>query len=137
MRISLIGADDRRHVNGDSEHRPRHPCLALGMLVLVSIYFIKAVLLAFLAWRQSKLAADVQVQLSQRLFKTYLQQPYAFHLQRNSPHLVRAVYTKVATISDAVYHSVNLVTEVLVLLSVSALLLIVEPVCSGQIESIG
>src|SRR3990167_8800648 len=52
-----------------------------GMLTLVSVYFIKALFLAFLAWWQTRFAFGVQAQLSQRLFMTYLRQPYTFHLQ--------------------------------------------------------
>ena len=55
-----------------------------GMSALVATYLIKAAFLAFLAWRQTRFAFGVQVQLSQRLFTVYLHQPYTFHLQRNS-----------------------------------------------------
>lgn len=41
-----------------------------GMLLLVAIYFIKNVFLAFLAWRQTRFAYDVQAKLSQQLFIT-------------------------------------------------------------------
>src|SRR5687768_9990818 len=53
-----------------------------AMIALVVIYVVKAAFLAFLAWRKQKFAAEVQVQLSQRLFGIYLMQPYTFHLQR-------------------------------------------------------
>ena len=58
--------------------------IQMAMLGLVGIYLIKNLFLAFLAWRQTRFAYGVQVQLSQRLFTTYLRQPYTFHLQRNS-----------------------------------------------------
>src|SRR3989338_863900 len=66
-----------------------------GMLTLVSVYFIKALFLAFLAWWQTRFAFGVQAQLSQRLFMTYLRQPYTFHLQRNSAQLIRNVINEV------------------------------------------
>lgn len=62
-----------------------------GMLALVVVYLVKALFLAFMVWRQSRFAFDVQARLSQSLFATYLYQPYTFHLQRNSAQLIRNV----------------------------------------------
>ena len=97
------------------------------MLGLVGIYLIKNLFLAFLAWRQTRYAFGVQVQLSQRLFTAYLRQPYTFHLQRNSAQLIRNVTGEVAVFTDAIISILNITTEFLVLLGISTLLLAVEP----------
>jgi ATP-binding cassette, subfamily B, bacterial PglK len=97
------------------------------MLGLVAIYLLKNLFLAFLAWRQTRFAFGVQVQLSQRLFTAYLRQPYTFHLQRNSAQLIRNVTGEVGMFTDAIVNSLNIATELLVLLGISALLLSVEP----------
>ena len=97
------------------------------MLGLVAIYFVKNLFLAYLAWRQTRFAFGVQAQLSQRLFTVYLRQPYTFHLQRNSAQLIRNVTGEVGMFTDAIVNSLNIVTELLVLLGISALLLAVEP----------
>ena len=97
------------------------------MLGLVAIYLLKNLFLAFLAWRQTRFAFGVQVQLSQRLFTAYLRQPYTFHLQRNSAQLIRNVTGEVGMFTDAIVNSLNIATEFLVLLGISALLLTVEP----------
>ena len=97
------------------------------MLGLVAIYLLKNLFLAFLAWRQTRFAFGVQVQLSQRLFTAYLRQPYTFHLQRNSAQLIRNVTGEVGMFTDAIVNSLNIMTELLVLLGISALLLTVEP----------
>src|SRR3954453_13938423 len=60
-----------------------------GMLALVTVYLVKALFLAVLAWRQMRFAYGVQAGISQRLFSVYLHQPYTFHLQRNSAELIR------------------------------------------------
>ena len=97
------------------------------MLGLVAIYLLKNLFLAVLAWRQTRFAFGVQVQLSQRLFTAYLRQPYTFHLQRNSAQLIRNVTGEVGMFTDAIVNSLNITTELLVLLGISALLLAVEP----------
>ena len=100
-----------------------------GMLTLVAVYLIKAVFLAFLAWRQTKFSFDVQANLSQRLFTTYLRQPYTFHLQRNSAQLIRNAIKEVAQfVGGAITPGLSLIAEGLVIVGVAILLLIVEPV---------
>jgi ATP-binding cassette, subfamily B, bacterial PglK len=98
------------------------------MLALVAAYLIKALVLAFLAWRQMRFAYGVQADLSQRLFASYLRRPYRFHLQRNSAHLVQNVIGEVGLFTvDALLPALTLLAEVLVLFGLFCLLLAVEP----------
>jgi ABC-type multidrug transport system fused ATPase/permease subunit len=99
-----------------------------GMLVLVGVYLIKALFLAFLAWRQIHFAYGVQAQLSQRLFTVYLHQPYTFHLQRNSAQLIRNAVGEIGIFTyNGIMPGMLLLTESLVLLGLCSLLLVVEP----------
>jgi ABC-type multidrug transport system fused ATPase/permease subunit len=108
---------------------PTQTQLIMGtMAALVGIYLIKTLFLGFLAWRQVKLGFGVQAQLSQRLFTTYLRQPYTFHLQRNSAKLIRNILSEVAMFSNVLTQSMSLLAEALVVLGIAILLLAVEPV---------
>ncbi|MDO8463818.1 MAG: ABC transporter ATP-binding protein [Gallionella sp.] len=99
-----------------------------GMLTLVAVYFIKALFIAFLAWRQTRFAFGIQAQLSQRLFTTYLRQPYTFHLQRNSAQLIRNAVNEVSVFSsDAILPGMLIITECMVMLGIGSLLLLIEP----------
>ena len=100
----------------------------LVMFALVAIYFVKNAFLAFLAWRQTRFAYHVQIRLSQLLFSIYLRQPYTFHLQRNSAQLIRNVANEVNLVTEAIVGGLIIGTELLVLLGISCLLLLVEPV---------
>lgn len=107
---------------------PSHKHLIIvGMLTLVGVYAFKALFLAFLAWRQAHFAYGLQANLSQRLFEGYLRQPYTFHLQRNSAQLIRNTISQVSSITSVIQQGILLSTEVLVLLGISAMLLVVEP----------
>lgn len=101
--------------------------VTIGMLGLVGIYLIKSVFLAYLSWCQNKFASDVRVEMSQRLFTSYLRQPYTFHLQRNSAQMMRSITEDVGLFGTLIIHFANLVTEGLVLCGVAGLLLSVEP----------
>lgn len=99
-----------------------------GMLALVGVYFVKAVFLAFLAWRQTRFVFGMRAQLSQQLFTVYLCQPYTFHLQRNSAKLIANTVTEVTLfIHSGMIPGMLLLTESLVVLGLCSLLLIVEP----------
>lgn len=106
-----------------------------GMLLLVSVYIVKAVFLGWLTWRQARFAFGVQEHLSHRLFTVYLRQPYTFHLQRNSAQLIRNVNEVGPFVAGGIMPAMVFATESLVLVGVCALLLIVEPV--GALVVIG
>lgn len=105
----------------------REQVVIIGVLILVGVYAIKALFLAFLGWKQMKFAYGVQADLSQRLFVGYLRQPYTFHLQRNSALLIRNVIGEVSSTTYLILQSVTSLAEMLVLLGILALLLTVEP----------
>jgi ABC-type multidrug transport system fused ATPase/permease subunit len=100
-----------------------------GMLGLVTVNVVRAAFLAFMAWRQTKFAYDLQAAISQRLFTIYLRQPYTFLLQRNSAELIRNVIAEVNQLTaNAILPAMLTITEGLVLLGMATLLLVVEPV---------
>ena len=77
---------------GDPDQRS---LLTLGLAAIGAVYFLKAIFLTFQCERQTRFINDVQLRLSQRLFSTYLRQPYTFHLQRNSAQLIRSTFSDV------------------------------------------
>jgi len=100
----------------------------ISMLVLVGVYAVKAVFLAFLAWWQMQFVYGVQADLSQRFFAGYLSQPYIFHLQRNSAQLIRNIMIETYQFTHtALMAGATLLAELLVLSGILALLLAVEP----------
>jgi len=105
----------------------RERLIIAGMLILVGVYAVKALFLGFLAWRQACFVAGLQVNLSQSLFAGYLRQPYTFHLQRNSAQLILNITTQVEHTICATQQGLVLITEILVMLGISIMLLVVEP----------
>jgi ATP-binding cassette, subfamily B, bacterial PglK len=115
--LRTLGNPDRAHL------------VVVGMLVLVFVYAIKAVFLAFLVWRQTRFVGRVQAELSHRLFATYLCQPYSFHLLRNSAQLIHNVVGEVTQFSQVcLLAGLNLLTELLIVVGISLLLLAVTPI---------
>jgi ATP-binding cassette, subfamily B, bacterial PglK len=107
----------------------RAQLVVVGMLTLVVVYAVKAAFLGFLVLRQTRFVGRVQAELSQRLFATYLRQPYSFHLVRNSAELIHNVVGEVSQVSQVcLLAGLNLLTELLIVLGISLLLLVVTPI---------
>jgi len=120
----------------DAFGNPNQQKLMLGsMLILVIIYTVKSFFLAFMIWVQMKFSYGVQVRLSAKLYDIYLNQPYTFHLQHNTAQLIRNVTIGVSTYSSLLKQIMFLMTEFLVLVGVSLLVIIIEPM--GAILIVG
>lgn len=99
-----------------------------GLLVLLIVYVVKALFLAFLAWYENRFIFRLQADVSQDLFSTYLLKPYTFHLQRNSAKLIRNATTEVLMFTNKLMlPAIFFLREILVLAGLSLLLFIVEP----------
>jgi ATP-binding cassette, subfamily B, bacterial PglK len=102
--------------------------IAVAMLGLVGIYLFKNLFLGFLVWRQTHFTYGVQANVSQRLFAIYLQQPYTFHLQRNSAELIRNLTGEVGIFTTVLTSTLLLFSELLVLIGIVTLIFLVEPI---------
>jgi ABC-type multidrug transport system fused ATPase/permease subunit len=70
----------------------------------------------------------VQVQLSQRLFASYLRRPYTFHLQYNSAQLIQNVINNVDWLTfDVILPGMMMLAELFVFLGLCSLLVANEP----------
>ena len=100
-----------------------------GMAVLLAVYVVKALFLGFLAWYQNRFAFSVQEHTSLRLVDTYLHQPYTFHLQRNSPQLIRNAVNEANKLWFLVLNPIFVVfSEGLVLVGITCLLFALQPI---------
>ena len=108
---------------------PSHTTLVLwGMGILVVLYFLKAVFLVYLTWKQSRFTSHLSADLSHKLFLGYLRMPYPFHLQRNSAQLLRNIQGEISLFTSLSQSIINLSTELSIVVSVAFMLILVEPV---------
>jgi ABC-type multidrug transport system fused ATPase/permease subunit len=108
---------------------PSQPRLvAIGMLALVGMYFVKTTFCGFLVWRQTHFVFGLQARLSDRLFSLYLSLPYTFHLEHNSAQLIRNSVNEVSQFTQTTaLPGLLLLTEGLVLFGIASLLFVLEP----------
>tara|TARA_B100000886_G_scaffold326935_1_gene273884 strand:- start:65 stop:1849 length:1785 start_codon:yes stop_codon:yes gene_type:complete len=94
------------------------------------IYLLKNIFLSFLFWRQSKFIYSLMASIAEKLFKGYIYKPYMFHVENNSAELIRNLTTEMNLFNGAVKALTTLLTEILVLIGITSLLLILQPKAS-------
>ncbi|WP_404405965.1 ABC transporter ATP-binding protein [Jeotgalibacillus malaysiensis] len=102
-----------------------------AVLFMLVVFFGKNIYLLFYQYFQFKMVLNFQVKLSKKLFRNYLIKPYTFHLQRNTSVLLRNVNEEVPKVLQGILlSSLQLATEVLVIVCILALLLYTSPVAT-------
>lgn len=99
-----------------------------GVILLVSVYTIKTLFLIYMSWKQSKFTSEMSIEISHKLFLGYMKQPYVFHLQKNSAELIRNIQSEVAQFSFISQSFLAFAIESSIILGVTMMLLMVEPV---------
>lgn len=102
-----------------------------GLGSLVCIFLLKSVYLSFFIWKQNAFSYSLLMKLTEELYLGYLRSPWLFHVQHNSAFLLRNINTEVnLAINNVLIPMLKLVSECLVLLGITLLLLYFEPIGS-------
>lgn len=111
---------------------PDHATLCLyAVSILVSIYLVKTIFLSISIKKETAFIFSLQQELSNQLFSTYMYQPYTFHLDNNSSRLIQNILAEVNVfVFKIVSPLMKLVSESFLLVSLSLLLLLIEPLGS-------
>lgn len=98
---------------------------ALGTLVF--IFLIKTIFMVYLSWKQSNFSANLSSKTSNKLYSVYLNQPYGFHLLRNSAELTRNIIGEVHEFSEMLKAVFVLTIELMAMLGITLILIFHEP----------
>lgn len=103
----------------------------ISVVMLLAVFIIKNLYLLLFQYAQTTLIRNQQVELSTRLFKVYLTNPYTFHLQKNSADLLRNVSVEVYKVLQGIVLSgFMLITELLVITCILVLLVVTAPLAT-------
>lgn len=81
---------------------------------IIFIYLMKNVFLAVLQNSIIKFSYNTQKRISTKLFRTYLSEPYSFHLNKNVAELQRSMQEDTTQFSQFLIHSLELIAEITV-----------------------
>ncbi len=101
--------------------------LQFFIITFVFFFIIKNIYLIFFRWFQINFTAKLTINLSVKLFRKYLIQPYLFFVKQQSAKLIRNVMVETTKFSANIETYANLVLEILVLITLSSILFIYDP----------
>ena len=104
--------------------------LTFALTSITLFYLFKTIFLVVVSAKQSKFVFGLEVKISDKLLRTYLDQPYEFHLQKNSAQLTTNIYSEVKQLSSTINQGLNLLSEMLVLCLLSMILLYFQPLAT-------
>lgn len=134
--LNLIARDDFISNNpwiadiGLFDGSPSKDTLLIYLLsFFVFFSLVKSAYLAFLARKQSIFAYSIIGVISTKIYNLYLNRPYSFFLSKNSNTLIRNTIIEVNQLGSGLMNPLlSLITEVFIILAVSFVLIIVEPI---------
>ena len=100
--------------------------ILFGLLFIVVIYVFKALFLTFVNWYQNNFSISLSKTLEDLLFKGYLNQPYTFHLNRNSAVLLRN-FNEIGHLTEMTQAFIGLIIEISAIIGVVCLIIFIEP----------
>ena len=98
-------------------------CLACTL----AIYFTKNLFLLLFLWFHTRFNLDVRIRLIDRLYKTYLNIDYLFHLKTNSARLLTNIQSNSSHAKFYIETHYKLIVEIVLLISIFFLLIAIEP----------
>jgi len=115
--------------------KPSKETLVIFSLAVVLVYYaIKSTYLIFLAKTQAKFTYHIKSVISQKLFNSYINQSYSFHLKNNSSDLIRNITTEITHFTDGILKQILFLgVETAVVIGISILLFIIDPLTMSVI----
>ena len=101
--------------------------LYVFLFSIVALYLFKSLFLVFLTHRQNRFLSNINAFISNKLFSSYLSQPYSFHLNRNASELIKNIQIEITNLSAFFLSLITIFIEGGFILSVLATLIYLEP----------
>ena len=100
--------------------------IAWIILFIIAVFLFKNLYLIFVKYFQFNFTTNIHNKLASRLFRSYLNSPYTFHLQRNSAQLLRNLGIVLSIISGIFLPLIRILTDLLLIIMVVGILMIVD-----------
>ena len=101
--------------------------IILFLIIIVGVYAIKTFFLVFLTHKQNRFLSNITAYISNKLFSSYLNQPYKFHLNRNASELLKNIQVEINYLYAFLFSLITIVIESALLFSVLITLIYIEP----------
>tara|TARA_B100000886_G_scaffold297685_1_gene225460 strand:+ start:2009 stop:3751 length:1743 start_codon:yes stop_codon:yes gene_type:complete len=111
--------------------------LTYSILVFICFFFIKSIFLFYLVFFQSNFVYSLQQNISTRLYKAYIDQPYSFHLRKNSGDIISNTITESMQFALGYASPLTMIlTDIFIVSGIFMLLVIIEPIGAFSVSFI-
>jgi ABC-type multidrug transport system fused ATPase/permease subunit len=93
---------------------------------LIIVYLVKTIFMIYLAYKQNKFISKLNINLSNRLYKTYLSQPLEFHVKNNSSGLIKNIQIEVSYFKSFCMSFITIAIELSLAIAIFLTLIFVE-----------
>ena len=107
--------------------------LIYGGATLTLIFVLKNIYLALLVYLQGSLVKKIRSNLGEKVFKLYLNAPFKLHYEKNPADILRNIMGETSQAVTVLLQSFNLFREILILLTIFALLVYVDTLVSFSV----
>lgn len=108
--------------------------IAILCVGLVLIFILKSLYMFFLIYIQNRFTLNRQIDMSRKLFQSYIYKPYEYFFHKNTAELQRNVNVLVGSVIQGMLMTgLSLLTELMVVVCIMVLLLIIDPISSVSI----
>ena len=108
--------------------------IVLMCIALVFIFVIKSIYMFFLIYIQNRFSLNRQIEMSRKLFQSYICKPYEYFFSKNTAELQRNVNVLIGSIiKEMLMYGLFLLTELMIVLFIMVFLLIIDPISSISI----
>ena len=97
------------------------------VILFISFNVLKAFFSIFNVYLQTKFSQNLCLDLSEKLYKIYLNQNYIFHLKNNSAKLLRNIQTEINQFNYLITSSILLFSETSIIMGIVITLLLLNP----------
>lgn len=95
--------------------------------LLIAVYIVKNLYLLLLKLAELRFIFNNRLEFSGRLMRSYMEKPYPFHLEKNSSEVLQTVTIEVNKLYDLILYGMELVSNLLIIVLISAFLLWKDP----------
>ena len=111
--------------------------IVLMCVALVLVFVLKSLYMFFLIYVQNRFALNRQIEMSKRLFQSYIYKPYEYFFKKNTAELMRNVNALVPSIIQGMLVAgLALLTEYMIIAFIVVLLLIVDPISTISLMAV-
>ncbi len=105
--------------------------IIFSLIIFLLFYFFKFFYLIFIIKYKNRVIFSMRDKISKKMFNSYLQRPYSFHLNQHTSTIILNCKSEVVVIMQSVFLPlIELFAEILTVIFIGALIFIIKPLPS-------